>query len=78
MHDGISSTVRDNAILEPTPGKPPAPVVFLELCAGSAALSAAAQKRGFQVFPSTSTGIDFHPSAESWKWICHIQRVPDF
>ena len=33
----------------------PRPVVFVELCAGSAALSAAAQKQGFQVFP-----IDFH------------------
>ena len=32
----------------------------------------------FKYFPSTSTGIDFHPNAESWKWICHIQRVPDF
>lgn len=32
----------------------------------------------FKCFPSTSTGIDFHPNAEYWRWICHIQRVPDF
>ena len=32
----------------------------------------------FKCFPSTSRGIDFHPNAESWKWICHIRRVLDF
>jgi len=68
VHDGISSTVHDNTTLEPTPGKSPAPVVFLELCAGSAALSAAAQKRGFQVFP-----VDFHRNRFSPK--CRILEV---
>lgn len=44
------------------------PVVFVELCAGSAALSAAAQKRGMQVFP-----IDFHRNRFSPK--CRILEV---
>ena len=65
MHERISSTVHVDTSLEPTPGKSPAPVVFLELCAGSAALSAAAQKCGFQVFP-----VDFHRSSQSGgDWI---------
>ena len=68
MHDGISSTVHVDTSLEPTPGKSPAPVVFLELCAGSAALSAAAQKCGFQVFP-----VDFHRNRFSPK--CRILEV---
>ena len=68
MHERISSTVHVDTSLEPTPGKSPAPVVFLELCAGSAALSAAAQKCGFQVFP-----VDFHRNRFSPK--CRILEV---
>ena len=41
------------------------PMVFLEFCAGSAALSAAMQKKGWQVFP-----IDYH--ANRFKSKVHI------
>ena len=55
MHDRISD-------------KLPMPAVFIELCAGSAPLSAVAQKQGFQVFP-----IDFHRNRFSPK--CRIIEI---
>ena len=64
MHDRIPETI-GNKQADASDVKSPQPVVFVELCAGSAALSAAAQKRGFQVFP-----IDFHRNRFSPK--CRI------
>ena len=47
----------------PTPSVDPDAAVFIEFCCGSASLSAAAQKAGFQIFPIDYNLNKFRPKA---------------
>ena len=53
-------------------------MVFIELCAGSAVLSATAQRHGYRVLPVTARGIDISLGVALSPWICQRPMLGRF